>query len=151
MQAASLHLIKVLQRSQLCHWGEFWHLNFSAWPHSWQFNQWAFPESCTANENQNKHSSNSSQRKDKITHNSTTKVSFSTKIYVLVSTQERSWWYSQNLCRTLLSGQTLFNIIIIFMWHNFSPTRSVIRLIKSWICMLNTLLRNVILVKVGAL
>ena len=48
------------------------------------------------------------------------------KMYVWISTQQQSQWHSQNLCRPLLSSQTLIIYIIYITHHNFLYTQSVI-------------------------
>jgi len=48
---------------------------------------------------------------DQVTHNSSTTVISAPKLHIWVSAQQQSQQYSQNLCRPLLSNETLFTIL----------------------------------------
>ena len=99
----------------------------SEWQRSWLCGQnlcVAFIRLYWHNERRREQSSNGGRWHDNSAFISTTKVSFSTIIMRLCHCIYRSRWCSQNLYRPFRSSQTF---ITYYIWHNFSPTRSVMR------------------------
>ena len=125
----------LLQRSQHCHKGEFWHVSINARQRSLQCGQNLRGPFLRATLPMTVGSfarlgSDGGQRGDKRDHNPATHTRWVSAplLYVCVTSRQQSRGCSQYLCSSFLWAVRLFNFIRLdyITRHNFSPTRSVI-------------------------